>query len=446
MRRWLGGLLCILVATTASAELSSVDLQARQALAKKQREQLQQRIAQVQKNIDEQEGSRKDAAQALKDSETAISDINRRLEELKTQTGQVQDRLASLSESLSENRKAIAARRDELASQLRAQYAGGLSPWAALLSGDDPQSIGRELSYLGYVSSARAQAVKGLQDELHKQAELESQLKDRQAELKKLQDEARQRANELDEQKARRAKVLADIEQDLKQQRAKADTLQQDNSRLEKLVDGLQDAIKAQREVERKERERLEAERRERERKAREAADQARKAQQAAEQAARQEREAERRRDEAVASSDADSSASQAAARSTPDGLSKGLPAPVKGEVQGRFGAQRPDGGVWRGIVLRVPEGTRVHPVAPGRIVYAGWFNGFGNLMIIDHGKGFLTVYAYNQSLLRKVGDRVGPADAIATVGSTGGQVEPGLYFEIRQNGAPVNPLLWLAR
>ncbi len=87
-----------------------------------------------------------------------------------------------------------------------------------------------------------------------------------------------------------------------------------------------------------------------------------------------------------------------------------------------------------------------MRPVASGKVAYAGWFNGFGNLMVIEHGQGFLTVYAYNQSLLRQVGDVVRPSDAIATVGATGGQVESGLYFEIRQNGKPVNPQLWLKR
>ena len=125
-------------------------------------------------------------------------------------------------------------------------------------------------------------------------------------------------------------------------------------------------------------------------------------------------------------------------------GLSKGLPYPVRGDVQGRFGMDRPEGGTWRGIVLRSSEGTRVAAVAPGRVVYAGWLAGFGNLMIVDHGEKFLTVYAYNQSLLKQVGENVAAGEAIATVGATGGQVEPGLYFEIRQGGKPVNPLLWL--
>ena len=128
------------------------------------------------------------------------------------------------------------------------------------------------------------------------------------------------------------------------------------------------------------------------------------------------------------------------------NGLKHGLPMPVRGQVQGRFGVDRPDGGVWRGVVLRAPEGTPVKAVAPGTVVYAEWLRGFGNLIIVDHGQQYLTVYAYNQSLLKRVGDPVGGGDTIALVGATGGQVESGLYFEIRHRGAPVDPAQWLAQ
>src|SRR5690606_15458706 len=128
-------------------------------------------------------------------------------------------------------------------------------------------------------------------------------------------------------------------------------------------------------------------------------------------------------------------------------GLGKGNPYPVPGNnILGQFGAERPEGGLWRGIVLRAPEGSPITAIAAGRVVYANWLGGFGNIMIVDHGAKYLSVYAYTQSLLKRVGDIVGPGDTIATVGATGGQVEPGLYFEIRHQGVPVNPLLWLRR
>ena len=90
------------------------------------------------------------------------------------------------------------------------------------------------------------------------------------------------------------------------------------------------------------------------------------------------------------------------------------------------------------------PEGTPVKAVAPGTVVYAEWLRGFGNLIIVDHGQQYLTVYAYNQSLLKRVGDPVGGGDTIALVGATGGRgIRP---TEIRHRGAPVDPAQWLAQ
>ena len=83
--------------------------------------------------------------------------------------------------------------------------------------------------------------------------------------------------------------------------------------------------------------------------------------------------------------------------------------------------------------------------MAAGSVVYANWLRGFGNIIIVDHGNQFLSVYAYNQSLSKQVGDKVGRGETIAAVGATGGQVESGLYFEIRHQGAPVDPAQWLA-
>jgi septal ring factor EnvC (AmiA/AmiB activator) len=122
------------------------------------------------------------------------------------------------------------------------------------------------------------------------------------------------------------------------------------------------------------------------------------------------------------------------------------IPMSVRGQIQGRFGAKRPDGGVWRGVVLRAAQGTPVQAAASGTVVYADWLRGFGNLIIVDHGQQYLTVYAYNQSLLKGVGDFVTLGDTIATVGASGGQVESGLYFEIRHRGVPVDPVQWLAQ
>lgn len=492
MRRVLGCAMLVLWAGVASGNQSSQALEARQAEARRQQTELRERIAELQKDIDKQTSSRDDAASALRESESAISGINRRLDELERQDKVVRAQLATLETQIAKGKADVERHQAELADQLRAQYAGGLSPWAALLSGDNPQEIGRELGYLGYVSQAQADSVRALDASVKRLSRLQTNQVARQAELAELTTETSQKKVELEAQKAERLKVLARIDSELKTQRQQAKTLARNETRLESLVDGLQVEIARQREAERIAREKRAAE--EAARRAAEAKAKAERERLAAEQrakAAEAERQAKALEQvrvapetdvvtvDAIGNDDAEPAKTQETApppqvarrpaeRMAPTaaddedsgptepesaepvavlkGLSKNLPLPVKGEIQGRFGMERPDGGVWRGIVLRAREGTRVRPVAPGRVAYAGWFNGFGNLLIVDHGQGYLSVYAYNQSLLRQVGDTVKVSDAIATVGATGGQVESGLYFEIRHNGKPVNPQLWLGR
>lgn len=448
----------------SQAAAPAADLQNRQADAQAQQARLRERIQSLQKDINRQEASRQDAATALKTSESAISDIDRRLEELAQQQADTESELKRLEQQVSKQERVLEQRRHELAEQLRAQYASGLSPWTALLSGDDPQEIGRELGYLGYVSRAQATAVKAVEESLQTLAVLRKQSHAHRQQLTALANETKAKRVELDEQKQERQRVLAKISDQLKAQRAQADTLQRDEQRLTQLISGLEQAIAKQveearlAELRRREEARRQEEQRrlaalqaqqERERREEEARKVARSQEEAhrARVQVEQAREQERARRQAEQQqADQQSAPAQVASAAPMQGLRQGLPFPVRGQVQGRFGAERPDGGVWRGVVVRAQEGTRVNAIAPGRVVYADWLNGFGNILILDHGAQYLSVYAYNQSLLKQVGQTVASGEAIATVGATGGQVESGLYFEIRHQGKPVNPLLWLAR
>jgi septal ring factor EnvC (AmiA/AmiB activator) len=125
--------------------------------------------------------------------------------------------------------------------------------------------------------------------------------------------------------------------------------------------------------------------------------------------------------------------------------LKGSLRLPVAGELMNRFGAQREGGGVsWKGLFIRAAEGAAVKAIAAGQVVFAEWLRGFGNLIIVDHGEGYMSLYSNNESLYKQVGERVQPGDAIATVGNSGGQPDTGLYFEMRHQSRPVNPLLWV--
>lgn len=479
---------------------SAAELQQRQTEARQQQDQLRERIEALSRDIQSSEASRRDAAEQLKASEQAISNINRELANLESRRAGTETSLKDAQARQVEQTAELKKRRAELADQLRAQYAAGLSPWTALLSGDNPQAISRELSYLGYVSRAQARAVQAVQTTLNRLAELEKTIKENRTTLTRLAAQVEQQKKDLQTQQNERKAVLARIESQLKDQRTQAQRMEQNDARLGKLIAGLDKTIAQQREAERiaaekrrAEQARLAAEKRRQEEERRQEA-QRRLEEQRRLEAQRSQGSTPGQADgassavvpgtESTVSGDASlvrsSSVEQASAdRTSSDqpaagkpssreppsadtpsaektpaepsggfaGLSKGLPAPVKStSVLGRFGSARPDGGVWRGIVLMAPEGTPVRAVAPGRVVYSTWMTGFGNILILDHGQKYLSVYAYNQALLKQVGDTVRAGETVARVGATGGQVESGLYFEIRHQGAPINPQVWLKR
>jgi len=127
------------------------------------------------------------------------------------------------------------------------------------------------------------------------------------------------------------------------------------------------------------------------------------------------------------------------------DTLRGKLRLPVRGELTGRFGAPKGNAGInLKGVFIRAPEGRTVRAIAAGQVVFADWMRGFGNLLIIDHGEAYLSVYANNETLLKQVGDIVAAGEPIATVGATGGSAESGLYFELRHLGKPFDPLTWV--
>ncbi|MDQ2148541.1 peptidoglycan DD-metalloendopeptidase family protein [Alcaligenaceae bacterium C4P045] len=548
MRRAVG-VLVVAGLLAPSVGLCAADLAARQTEAAREQQTLRARIDDLQTALEQRESARKEAADALRQSETEISRINRRLAELAEQQRVAERELTELKRQIVVQQGVLAKRQTELSGQLRAQYSSGLSPWTALLSGDDPQQLGRNLGYLDYVAQARARALTQLQQDIERLASLRKQADGRAAELESVAVETRTEKTALVTQQKERATVVAKLEGQISAQRAEAARLGRDDQRLGRLIDDLDAALVKQAEDARRAEEarrvaaeearrqaqiqaekareaeavrraaqekkladaRREAEATARQAEAARAADAARKsaettkraeaAQAAARDAAqvREQVESAMQRDREQAAQAAEQAAHaaqaersgvrvgarpipQSEARATLDvaalrrqgdaaegggtpparvareaddadrapaasgsGLRRGLQPPVRGEVQGRFGVGRPDGGTWRGIVLRAAEGTPVHAVAPGTVVYAQWLRGFGNLVIVDHGNKYLTVYAYNQSVLKAVGDSVRAGETIALVGATGGQVESGLYFEIRHQGAPVDPAQWLA-
>ena len=121
------------------------------------------------------------------------------------------------------------------------------------------------------------------------------------------------------------------------------------------------------------------------------------------------------------------------------------LSLPVRGELGNRFGSQRSDGGLtWKGLFIAARTGEEVRAIAAGRVVFADWLRGFGNLLIIDHGGAYMSLYGNNETLYKRVGEVIQGGDAVAAVGNSGGNPDSGLYFELRHQGKPLDPLTWV--
>ena len=382
--------------------------QRKQQLQDEQRR-LQQQLVQLRQQVARAEASRAEAADALRESEAAISDANRRLRELAAERRQVQQQI----DMLASRSRAVGARRLEeekaLGFVLRSQYVlARQTPLQRLLEGAGPGELQRELIYLDHLARDRARTLGELRSRGEELAELKAQSEVKQLELAALAEDEERSRGELIRQQAARSRTLDRIARQLAGQQRSLQTLQRDEQRLASLIGEIERLL--------------------------------------AEQARRQPREPARARRPAKGAAapptvdvPADSDFAQ---------LRGKLVLPVHGEVVARFGSPRPteaqvDAPTWKGVLIRAAPGAEVHAVAAGRVVFADWLRGFGNLLVIDHGDGFLSVYGNNESLLADVGARVGAGDPVATVGSSGGVAEAGLYFELRFKGRPIDPLRW---
>lgn len=473
------GLICCLVVSPVFAQDKSTAqiLDARQKALDNDRELLRSRIQSMQTQLETRDVARQQAADQLKVSEAAISKIIRQIKLLEADLKKSQEQLKTLTTEVQAQRKVMLLSRDRLAAQLRAQYSSGLSPWSALLAGENPQALGRELGYLDYVARARTEAIQTLTNDVARLNELEQAEKKRRDHIESNVKETDSQKQALVKQRKERSIVLARIEDDIRLQKAEMSRLGQNEKRLSDLVEGLEVQLQAQRQAEKQAA--LAAKEAARQAQAAQARQQAeidqRNQQIAREQSTNdrseskpdsdeksdqllakdqtidQEREAQQvkvQRAQTRAEQEKLALARQQAVLSTlPDGggIKRGMTPPVPGKVVARFGTNRPEGGTWRGLLLTADEGAPVHAVAPGTVVYSTWLRGFGNLIIIDHGDEFLTIYAFNQSLLKQVGDVVKKGETIALAGNTGGQLDSALYFEIRHKGAPIDPLLYIS-
>ena len=356
---------------------------------------LRNRIDTLQKTLAASEETKNEAVDALRESERAISESNRLLRELAEDQRGVNARLADLREQNQRTSGDLDAQRTRLARLLYQQYTGG-QPDALklLLNREDPNRIAREIHYLTYLARARAELIANLRANIGRISDLTQETQEESTALAAINAAQQAQRKRLESEKAARKAVLVKVSRQIENHRREISTLKRDETRLAKLIEQLSQML-ARTKPPRLRNERL------------------------------------------------------------PDGapaigafgqLKGRLNLPVRGELKNRFGGPREGSGVlWKGLFIASPTGQDVKAIAPGRVVFADWLRGFGNLLIIDHGDGYMSLYGNNESLFKQVGDAARSGETVAAVGNSGGNMDSGLYFEIRHQGVAFDPLGWVS-
>ncbi len=405
--------------------LSLAALPGREAAAQTSRE-TERRLERVRKELRDVaaerrriEGQRGAAARELRQADEQVADSTRALADTRRKLDEAQAELARLQARRTELDANVDARRAELAGLLRAAYTiGDDAALKLMLAQDRVADAGRLLVYHRYLQRQRSERIATLRAEMAELDGIEADIQDRRAALEAAQTEQRTQLARVEADRSRRAEAVKGLESRFNDRAAREKALGSDARALERVLAQLREAAR-----------RAEAERR-----AAAAAERAR--------AAREARDAR----------DGGSTTPRPAPRPRPQVATApapqvgGLGWPVSGSLLTAYGGRLPDGRSSTGVLIGAPAGTPVKAVADGTVVFAEWMTGYGMLLIVDHGNGYMSLYAHNDALLKNVGDRIARGDTLASVGNSGGQGRSGLYFELRQGGKPVNPATWLQR
>jgi septal ring factor EnvC (AmiA/AmiB activator) len=362
---------------------------------------LRGRIDSLKSELDQKETTRRESRDALRESERAISDASRELRSLEGRAHAAQEQLKHLTTRRRELGEGLEKQQVALARMLAARYSAGPPDILRVaLSGDDPNNAARDLFYLGTISRAMARLLGQFRADATNLEKLSEEVREKAAGLEALEADKRTERQKILVESRQRKRLLDRLAGDIRAGRKEIRSLVADESRLARLVEEIGKVLTAK-----------------------PGAGYARRP----------------------------GTPTPKVPEGGPDGadglfssLRGKLRLPVRGELVSRFGSPRTEGGGnSKGVFIRSTEGQQVRSIAAGRVVFADWMRGFGNLLIVDHGETYLSVYGNNEALLKQQGDAVAAGEPIATVGSTGGSTETGLYFELRHLGKAFDPLRW---
>jgi len=376
------------MALAATVSVAQVGGPARTEQEAETRRKLEAVRAQLRTLADEQRatrGERSEAERQLRERELAIARIAGELQDLDARVASEQRELDGLEARRKEFEQALRAQRDALAALLRSAYALGRDQeLKLLLQQDDVAGIARVLAYHRYFQRSRIERIDRVRADLAHLADVEAAIATTTAALDEVRAARRTEVQRLEAERTRHEALVAEIDARLGDQRARILALGRDEAELAALLERLRDVFA-----------------------------------------------------DIPPALDGDRPFQS---------LRGSLPWPLRGRVLTAFGQKDAADRTSSGILLAAKAGTPVRAVANGRVAFADWLRGYGLMLIVDHGDGYLSLYGGNESLLKDVGDWIEAGETIATSGASGGQGAPGLYFEIRAKGKPVDPRRWLAR
>jgi len=355
-----------------------------EANAQKKLEQLKKKIKGIQNEVARTQNRYDKLTLDLREHERNIGKANQELKQANHQLALIRKKLGKLEQTREQALEDIAGQKRLLASQIRDAYRlGRQEPFKLVFNQQSPDDLARVMTYYQYFNRQRMGKVEQLNHSLQELENLQREIRQRQQEVEKTRAEKLAIRQRLIKEKKRRNAVLASLSKKMSSQTARVQKLRQDEKRLARLVDELNKYL-----------------------------------------------------------SEMDDIPRNVGKFSAQRGK---LAPPVRGRIQARYGSPRQGGKLrWDGLLIKTREGEDIKSVFHGRVAFADWMRGMGMLIIIDHGDGYMSLYAHNDSLFKQVGEWVSSGEVIATAGASGGQTNTSLYFEIRHNGKPVNPLQWV--
>lgn len=375
-------LVCLVALLAVPAGHDAGVARAQDADAARQLEALKARISAIEQAQRQAAQQRDQASRALREAETAVARQSRALEETRRERQAVAARRDALAGQRATLAAGLEADSAALAAELRAAWmAGGEPRLKLMLSQQDPAEFGRMLTWYGYMARERADRVASLRERLSELAEVSRRLETEGARLAAAEARQAEAVAALDEARTTRARTVSGLDADLARRGQEAERLRQEAAALEQLIEELRAAV-------------------------------------------------------------VDLPAAEGAPFATQRGR---LSWPVEGVVARDFGARRGEGPQSNGVLIAAERGTEIKAVWHGRVAYADWLPGLGLLLVLEHGDGYMSLYAHNEVLFSGVGDWVSAGQVLGRVGDSGGRDQAGLYFEIRSGTKAENPGPWFS-